>query len=119
MDSSAATRTAGLDFKGNPGVAMHALATELFPICRSITGNGVRRTLEILRRELPELKTIEVPSGTPCFDWVVPPEWNIRDGYILAPDGTKIVDFKANNLHVVGYSTPIDATMSLDTLRPH
>ncbi len=119
MDSSAAVRIARLDFQGNPGAAMHALATELFPICRSITGNGVRRTLEILRRELQALKTFEVPSGTPCFDWVVPPEWNIRDGYILAPDGKKIVDFNSNNLHVVGYSTPVEATLSLDALRPH
>jgi aminopeptidase-like protein len=119
MDSSAAIGTAGLDFQGNPGAAMHALATELYPICRSITGNGVRQTLEILRRELPALKTFEVPSGTQCFDWVVPPEWNIRDGYILAPDGKKIIDFKQHNLHVVGYSTPIDATLNLDALRPH
>jgi aminopeptidase-like protein len=119
MDSSAAVGTAGLDFQGNPGAAMHALATELFPICRSITGDGVRRTLEILSRELPALNTFEVPSGTPCFDWVVPPEWNIRDGYIVDPAGKKIVDFKTNNLHVVGYSTPVDATLSLDALRPH
>jgi aminopeptidase-like protein len=119
MDSSAAIRKTALDFRGNPGAAMHALATELFPICRSITGNGTRQTLEILRRELPALKTFEVPSGTPCFDWVVPPEWNIRDAYFQAPDGKKIVDFQAHNLHVVGYSTPVDATMSLEELRPH
>jgi aminopeptidase-like protein len=119
MDSSLAIKTVGLDFQGNPGAAMHALATELYPICRSITGNGVRRTLEVLRRELPALKSFEVPSGTPCFDWVVPPEWNIRDGFILDPAGQKIVDFQKHNLHVVGYSTPVDMTLSLEELRPH
>jgi aminopeptidase-like protein len=112
MDAAVASRTgpAKADFAGNPGQAMHDLATELYPICRSITGNGVRQTLGILGRELPGLKTFEVPSGTPVFDWTVPPEWNIRDAYILDPAGRKIVDFKTHNLHVVGYSTPIEAT---------
>jgi aminopeptidase-like protein len=120
MDAAVASRTGTtVDFAGNPGQAMHDLATELFPICRSITGNGVRKTLDILARELPELKTFEVPSGTTCFDWTVPPEWNIRDAYIIDPAGRKIVDFKVNNLHVVGYSTPVEATLSLDELRPH
>src|SRR5215813_2055880 len=119
MDSSVAIKTAGLDFQRDPGPAMHALATELFPICRSITGSGVRQTLGILRRELPALKTFEVPSGAACFDWTVPPEWNIRDAYIIDPTGRKIVDFKAHNLHVVSYSIPIDATLSLDDLLPH
>jgi aminopeptidase-like protein len=117
MDTSTALESRIADLQA--GVAMHALAAELFPICRSITGNGVRQTLEILRRELPKLKVFEVPSGTTCFDWVVPPEWNIRDAYIIDPSGRKIVDFKAHNLHVVGYSTPIDATLSLEELRPH
>src|SRR5690349_4237649 len=118
MDSIG-TGSVRADFSRNPGQAMHDLATELFPICRSITGNGVRRTLEILRRELPGLTIFEVPSGTSAFDWTVPPEWNIRDGYVVAPDGKRIVDFQAHNLHVVGYSTPIDTVLSLDELRPH
>ena len=95
-----------------------ALIEELFPICRSITGNGVRQTLEILRRYIP-LQVNEVPSGTAVLDWTVPPEWNIRDAYIAGDDGTRVVDFAANNLHIVQYSPPIDAVMSLAELRPH
>src|SRR5271166_603622 len=87
------------------GKAMMALVEEFFPICRSITGNGVRRTLAILRQCIP-LKVNEVPSGTPVFDWSVPVEWNIRDAYIARADGTRVVDFAANNLHVVQYSQP-------------
>jgi aminopeptidase-like protein len=101
------------------GQAMHDLAAELFPICRSITGNGVRQTLDIIKRELPNLQVFEVPSGTQCFDWIIPSEWNIRDGYILDPNGQKIVDFKQNNLHVVGYSVPVDGSFTLNDLRPH
>lgn len=101
------------------GREMYELATELFPICRSLTGDGVRQTLKILQRELPELRTYEVPSGTQCFDWTVPPEWNIDDAYVIDPDGKKIIDFKASNLHVVGYSTPIDTYLSLDELQEH
>ena len=119
MDTTAGVEASVLDFRGNPGAAMHALATELFPICRSITGEGLRQSLRILQRELPGLQTFEVPSGTACFDWTVPPEWNIRDAYILDPAGRKIVDFKTSNLHVVSYSTPVDATLDLDALRPH
>jgi aminopeptidase-like protein len=101
------------------GRHMHALATELFPLPRSITGNGVRGTFRILQRELPDLKTYEVPSGTKVFDWTVPPEWNCRDAWIITPDGQRIADFRANNLHVIGYSSPIDATMSLNELQEH
>jgi aminopeptidase-like protein len=100
------------------GGAMMALIAELFPICRSITGNGVRQTLSILRRYLP-LELHEVPSGTAAFDWSVPHEWNIRDAYIARPDGTRVVDFKENNLHILQYSRPIDAVMPLAELRPH
>lgn len=97
---------------------MHALATELFPICRSITGDGVRATLSTLSRHVP-LTIHEVPSGTPAFDWTVPREWNIRDAFILDPSGRKIVDFRANNLHVVGYSRPVAAVLPLDELQRH
>jgi aminopeptidase-like protein len=97
---------------------MMRLIEELFPICRSITGNGVRKTLAILQNHIP-LELHEVPSGTPAFDWTVPREWNIRDAYIARQDGTRIVDFAANNLHIVQYSQPIDATMPLAELRPH
>ena len=95
-----------------------ALIEELFPICRSITGNGVRQTLETLRRFIP-LEVNEVPSGIRVLDWTVPPEWNIRDAYILDPDGRRVVDFAANNLHIVQYSRPIDAMIPLGELRPH
>ncbi|HVJ54426.1 MAG TPA: DUF4910 domain-containing protein [Aliidongia sp.] len=100
------------------GKAMMALIEELFPICRSITGNGVRQTLNILRHHVP-LDIHEVPSGTKVLDWVVPPEWNIRAAYIAREDGTPVVDFAANNLHILQYSRPIDAVMTLEELRPH
>lgn len=99
------------------GPAMHALATELFPICRSITGDGVRKTLDILRRELPDLRTFEVASGSRAFDWTVPPEWNIRHASITGPDGETIVDFRDNNLHVVSYSHSVNAVLSLEELQ--
>jgi aminopeptidase-like protein len=101
------------------GARAYALARELFPICRSLTGPGVRQTLGILRRELPELTLHEVPSGTRCFDWTVPPEWSIREAYIATEDGRRVVDFANHNLHVMGYSTPVDTVMSLEDLRPH
>jgi aminopeptidase-like protein len=100
------------------GKAMMALVEELFPICRSITGNGVRQTLKILRRYIP-LEVNEVPSGTAVLDWTVPPEWNIRDAYITSADGKHVVDFAANNLHIVQYSPPLDAIMPLAELRAH
>jgi aminopeptidase-like protein len=100
------------------GKAMMALIEELFPICRSITGNGVRRTLAILRRYLP-LEVNEVPSGTAVLDWTVPPEWNIRGAYLARQDGSRIVDFATNNLHVVQYSRSVDATIPLAELSPH
>lgn len=101
------------------GQAMHALVAELFPICRSLTGDGVRQTLRILKREIPGLQIHEVPSGTRAFDWTVPPEWNIRDAYLLDPKGNKIIDFRINNLHVLGYSTPINAEIHLAELQSH
>ncbi|MBQ9237956.1 MAG: DUF2172 domain-containing protein [Treponema sp.] len=89
------------------------LATELFPICRSITGDGVRQTLKILQRELPDLKIHEVPSGTQVFDWTVPQEWNIMDAWVKDKSGKKIIDFAESNLHVMGYSVPVHKSLSL------
>lgn len=94
------------------------LLKRLFPICRSITGDGVRQTLAIIKEIIP-INTFEVPTGTEVFDWVVPEEWNIREAYIQDEDGRKIVDFKQNNLHVVGYSIPVDQWMSLSELQKY
>lgn len=90
----------------------------LWPICRSITGNGVRETLQILSELIP-LEQHEIPSGTEVFDWTVPKEWNIKDAYILTPSGNKIADFKKNNLHVVSYSTPVNKKVSYEELIQH
>lgn len=95
------------------------LASRLFPICRSITGNGVRETLQILSEYLPALKVHEVATGIHAFDWIVPEEWNVRDAYIVGPDGTKVIDFKLNNLHLMSYSVPLNETITLDELEPH
>jgi aminopeptidase-like protein len=100
------------------GRGMYSLVSELYPICRSITGNGVRKTLEILSRHVP-LEVREVPSDTDVLDWKVPKEWNIRDAWIANASGERVVDFRASNLHVVSYSMPVRARMSLETLRPH
>jgi aminopeptidase-like protein len=100
------------------GQRMYALAERLFPICRSITGNGLRETLRILQQEIP-LTLHEVSTGTPVFDWVVPREWNIRDAYIMNSRGEKVVDFQQNNLHVLNYSMPINTRVHLEELRPH
>jgi aminopeptidase-like protein len=97
---------------------MHRLAADLYPICRSITGNGVRETLRRLQTHIP-LTVHEVPSGTRVFDWTVPREWNITDAYIKNSAGERIIDFRRCNLHVLGYSVPVHARMSLAELRPH
>lgn len=94
------------------------LLERLFPICRSITGNGVRETLAIVK-EYIALEIYEVASSTQAFDWTVPKEWNIADAYIVGPDGRKFAEFKKNNLYVMSYSTPVRATMPLSELRPH
>jgi aminopeptidase-like protein len=93
-------------------------AADLYPICRSITGNGVRRTLAMIQSRIP-LQISEVPTGTPVFDWSVPKEWNIRGAYVKDAHGKYIVDFQQSNLHVLNYSTPVHATMSLGELKPH
>lgn len=100
-------------------VSLLPLAKELFPICRSITGNGVRETLKILQREIPDLTIHQIPSGTKCFDWEIPKEWNIRDAYIKNSKGEKIVDFQKSNLHVIGYSTKVNKKISLQELKAH
>jgi aminopeptidase-like protein len=99
------------------GESMHTFMRELFPICRSITGDGVRETLAAVGRRIP-LELHEVPSGTEVLDWTVPDEWNIEDAYI-AKDGRRVVDFRQSNLHVVSYSEPVRAVMPLAELRPH
>jgi aminopeptidase-like protein len=97
---------------------MFDLIRRLYPICRSITGNGVRQTLKILQQHVP-LTIQEVPTGTPVFDWTVPKEWNIQDAYIKNSNGEKIVDFQTCNLHVLNYSVPINKKVSLAELRAH
>lgn len=100
------------------GQSMYNLCVELFPICRSITGNGVRETLSILNSVIGgEMVVREVPSGTQVFDWSVPKEWNIRDAWIKDSKGNKILDFKDNNLHVVGYSLPVNKKVNLEELK--
>ena len=101
------------------GLEMHSWAKDLFPINRSLTGNGVRATLAYLSRIVPSMTVHEVPSGTQAFDWTVPDEWNIRGAYIEDQHGNRIVDFARNNLHVVGYSIPVDEWMPLAELQPH
>jgi aminopeptidase-like protein len=114
---SLAARLSGLDVIAL-GDRMYELCESLFPICRSITGDGVRRTLDILGDVVP-MERHEVPSGTAVFDWTIPPEWNIRDAYVADDRGERVIDFRRSNLHVVGYSAPVRRRMSLHELRPH
>ena len=100
------------------GTEMYQLMEKLYPICRSITGDGVRETLQILAKHIP-LHVHEIPSGTQAFDWVVPKEWNIRDAYIKNARGEKIVDFRVSNLHVLNYSAPIERKVNLPELKEH
>ena len=104
--------------KAENGLDLHRFAAELFPICRSITGNGIRRTLRMIGERIP-LQLSEIPSGTNVFDWTVPMEWNIRDAYIKDASGRRVVDFQRNSLHVLNYSTPIHTTLPLDDLKKH
>lgn len=100
------------------GEGMHALMTRLFPICRSLSGPGNRETLNILSEHLP-IDQIEIPSGSEVFDWTVPNEWSIREAWVENSEGHRVIDFAEHNLHVVGYSIPVDQVMSFDELRPH
>jgi aminopeptidase-like protein len=102
----------------NIGQEMHGWARDLFPICRSLTGNGTRETLAYLREIVPGMELHEVPSGTQAMDWVVPDEWNIKGAYIENEAGGRLVDFADNNLHVVGYSEPVDGIFTLEELEP-
>lgn len=113
----------GIDWRAAPsapeaGLELHELMRELFPICRSISGNGVRKTFEILDRILP-LEVSEVPTGTHVFDWTVPREWNIREAWIADSTGRRVIDFRDCNLHVLSYSVPVRARLSLAELRDH
>jgi aminopeptidase-like protein len=109
-----------LEFIATDGIGeeIYALAAEIYPICRSITGNGIRDTLRRIGDHVP-LDIHEVPTGTQVFDWTVPREWNIRDAYIRDAHGKKIVDFSASNLHVVSYSAPVRARVPLAELKKH
>jgi aminopeptidase-like protein len=102
----------------NLGAEMYGLIVELYPICRSITGDGFRETLRRLGRLVP-LKVHEVPTGTKVFDWIVPREWNIRDAYVKDSAGRRVIDFQESNLHVVSYSAPIRATLTRAELQEH
>lgn len=100
------------------GQEMYRLVSELYPICRSITGNGFRDTLKIVKKHIP-LAVHDVPTGTQVFDWTVPQEWNIRDAYVKNAAGDRVVDFKASNLHVMNYSIPVHKKMLLNELKEH
>jgi aminopeptidase-like protein len=101
------------------GEELCKLVAELYPICRSITGDGVRRTLEIVDREVGGLEVSEVPTGTQVLDWTVPREWNVRDAWVADAAGRRVIDFQASNLHLVSYSAPVRATLSLAELKEH
>src|SRR5260370_14102343 len=109
-----------IDEKGaaEVGKGLHGFAAELFPICRSITGDGLRQTLAMIKNRIP-LETIEVASGTQVLDWIVPKEWNVLDAYIKDRTGKRVVDFQRSNLHLMNYSSPIHARMPLHELKPH
>jgi aminopeptidase-like protein len=102
----------------SPAQSLTDLVRRLYPVCRSITGDGVRETLRLISDYLP-LEVSEVSSGTPALDWTVPNEWNIKEAWIRDPRGERIVDFRVHNLHVVNYSVPVHRRMSLEELRPH
>ena len=108
-----------MNFSNDIGLAMHLLGRELWPLNRSITGDGVRKTLNILGKYLPNLKVESVPTGTRCFDWVVPKEWRVTEAWIKDPEGNKCIDFKNNNLHLVSYSVPVKASFTLVDLQKY
>ena len=95
---------------------MHSWLQDLYPIHRSITGEGLRKTLKYLKNKLPEMKIYKAKSGTKIFDWKIPKEWKISQGYISDLNGNKLIDYKNNNLHVIGYSTSVNRIMSYEEL---
>jgi len=101
------------------GLKIHQLAKELWPINRSITGEGVRKTLQEIKNHLPNLQVKSIPSGSNVFDWTIPKEWNVKEAFIITPNGEKICDFSKNNLHLLGYSTPFEGKLSLEELKKH
>jgi aminopeptidase-like protein len=101
------------------GREIYRLISDLYPIHRSITGEGFRETMGLIKRHIPSLNIREVPTGTKVFDWTVPKEWNIRDAYVKNSKGEKVIDFKKSNLHVVSYSIPVKKKMSLQELKRH
>jgi aminopeptidase-like protein len=101
------------------GLEIHEFAKELWPINRSITGEGVRQTLERIKLHLPDLEIRAVPSGTDVFDWTIPKEWSVNNAHLVTPSGEKICDFKSNNLHLVGYSIPFEGRITLEELKKH
>jgi aminopeptidase-like protein len=104
--------------KNETGIEMFRLISECYPICRSITGDGVRETLKLVS-DIISIEQFEVPSGTHVFDWEIPEEWNIKKAFIKDTSGKKIIDFKDCNLHVLNYSAPVHKTISLDELKNH
>ena len=101
------------------GKFMYELAQQLFPINRSLTGEGVRKTLHILQELVPGCRFTKCPPAQKAFDWTVPNEWNIRDGFIADEAGNRVISFEENNLHIVGYSVPVDRVVELEELKRH
>lgn len=101
------------------GKEIHKFARELWPLNRSITGDGIRETLKNISNHLPKLEIKSIPSGSKVFDWIIPEEWEVKEAYIITPNGNRICDFAKNNLHLVGYSVPFEGSLSLEELKKH
>ncbi len=101
------------------GFEMYEWVRHLFPLCRSITGSGNRETLNFFKSKIPEMNILSFPTNKKVFDWVIPEEWNIRDAFVADTKGNKIIDFKQNNLHLMGYSSPVDKVISFEELDQH